>query len=257
MDSDDTLPRDGAIAEALATLGSPLRLSLLRQLRVPRALREIEVRSARAGGGQTLARQTVRDHLDRLLATGLVVARPAERPYGATQEFLLNHQRIFALAEDVRDLARLRAVVEPPVATSSATPPTSRGPNVRPGIVVVRGLEEGIVHPVDPAAGRTTWTIGRRRGADIPLDYDPYVSAEHAELLWTASGHAVRDLPGSRNGTTLNFHLLEKGVPAPLEHGDVVGAAVLGGLLQLGGEHAQRADELALAGLHRGPGVAL
>jgi len=97
VDLDQAAPQDAKLAEALLAVAHPSRLALLRQLRSPKTLREIEVKGAGAAPGvgtheRTLTRQTVRVHLDRCLEAGIVVAREAEREYGATLEYRLNHQ---------------------------------------------------------------------------------------------------------------------------------------------------------------------
>ena len=91
--------------------------------------------------------------------------------------------------------------------------------------VLVKGLDEGQTFPLRPrGVGRQTWVIGRDRGVDIPLDFDPYVSTENTSVVWDGHGFVVHDLPDSMNGTTLNFHPLPKGVQRTLRAGDVVGA---------------------------------
>lgn len=65
-DPADLLPADGALSGALAALGSPLRLTILRALVRPRALGEIAIRIRDEDGSvRALARQTVKSHLDR------------------------------------------------------------------------------------------------------------------------------------------------------------------------------------------------
>lgn len=210
------------LAETFATLGSPLRLALLRQLRTPRALGEIEVRGHRPDAGRTVARQTVKEHLDRLLQAGFVLAREAERPYGPTKEFLVNHQALFALSEDVKGLARLRASVEPPVSTTplgAPAEPAAEGPR----LVLVKGLEDGTTYDLRPRGeGPQRWVVGRRRGLAVSLDFDPFVSAENTLLTWDGARHLAEDLPGSRNGTRVNHRLLAPGERRPLKHGDLL-----------------------------------
>lgn len=213
---------DERLTAALDALANPLRLAIVRQLRAPRALREIEVRQTAGDHPALLARQTVRWHLGRLVECGIVDSRGGQRDYGETTEFTVNHQRIFSLAEDVRALARIRPVVEPDaetVASDAAEPPS------RPGarLVMVRGIDEGIEFHVDPRAGQRQWMIGRRRGLAVSLDFDPSVSAENTVLAWKGSFHVVQDIPGSRNGTTINFRRLPPGEERRLVHGDIIG----------------------------------
>lgn len=218
---------DARLAQALELVASETRLAVLRQLRSPKALREIEVHTGPAGGDgfqRTLSRQAVREQLDRLLEGGLVLQREAQRPYGDTVEYYLNHQRIFAMAEEFRTLVRLRPAPEPEVATlhkgSQAKPFELRGPC----LVLVHGLDEGTTFDLaPPAVGSRQWVIGRSRSAEVSLDFDPFVSAENTAVHWDHGAHLVEDLPGSRNGTTLNFTPLPKGARRALRTGDLLG----------------------------------
>src|ERR1041385_4298776 len=71
---------DEALAEALDVLSKPVRLAIARALKEPRCLSEIAIapsvnsRESRFRG-TLLARQTVKEHLDRLVAVGIVSAR--------------------------------------------------------------------------------------------------------------------------------------------------------------------------------------
>lgn len=210
-------PDDRALAEALGALASPQRLALLREIRVPKALREIVVP---ADDGRPLARQTVASHLDWLLAPHLVERRDAEGPGNVSVEYVVNHQTIYSLSESLRALARLRPTVEPDAPTMDArAAPLAREPGVA-HLLLVKGLDEGASFPLVPQ-GRARWVIGRRRG-EILLDYDAAVSAENTLLSYDGHGYRVEDLPESRNGTLLNFRPLHKGRPEPLAHGDLL-----------------------------------
>ncbi|UCF32929.1 MAG: FHA domain-containing protein [Phycisphaerales bacterium] len=62
--------------------------------------------------------------------------------------------------------------------------------------------------------------IGRkRRGTDLAVESDPYVSARHLRLSTLGGQPTVEDL-GSRHGTTVNGIRIEQ--PTPLAHGDEV-----------------------------------
>jgi DNA-binding transcriptional ArsR family regulator len=217
-------PQDAPLAEALGALASPTRLALVRALRAPRALREIEVGAADDGQkARPLARQTVREHLEKLVQVGVVSTRETRREYGETVEFVVNHQTLFALSEEMRDLARVRPVVEPQAATlhgQEAPSPAVRGP----ALVLVKGVDEGATF--DLAArpeGPREWFVGRRRGLPVSLDYDPAVSSENARIWWEDGAHWVEDAPQSRNGLRLNLRVLPKGERAKLRHGDLLG----------------------------------
>lgn len=213
-----------ALADTLTAIASPPRLTLLRELRAPKALREIELRgeSGETEAERTLARQTVRKHLDKLVEASIVLAHDAERSYGRTVEYVVNHQRLFSLAEEVRGLARLRPTTEPAGLTRVAGPagqPRLQGPS----LVLVKGLEEGTVFPLAAPAPPGGWIVGRRRGSHVTLDFDEYVSAENTVIEWDGTRHVARDLPSSRNGTLVNFAPLDKGGAQALAHGDILG----------------------------------
>lgn len=212
---------DTTLARCLGALSSPLRLSMMRTLRMPRTLREIEVRGEEDGA--KLSRQGVRRHLDRLLEAGVISTRSAARDWGDATEFVVNHQRVFAVSEEVRNLARLRPLVEPQEAT---LPGVGASPLKRAGpmLVLVKGLDEGSTFDLRPHAGKGEWIIGRRRNAAVPLDFDPTVSSENALIRFEEGRHLLQDLPGSRNGTTHNLRRLEPDERVPLSHGDLVGA---------------------------------
>lgn len=215
---------DDRLVATLAALAHPVRMELLRQLRSPKAMRDLSVQGAASDRVRTLARQSVREHLDRLLDAGMVLSREAEREYGRTTEYTLNHQAFFALSEEMRGLARMRPSAEPEHQTVQAGPVEAGHAPRSPCLVLVKGADEGRVFSLaPPSSGRAAWVVGRRRGADVALDFDPFASSDHALVEWDGERHAVRDLPESRNGTTLNFHALEKDRAYPLRTGDVVG----------------------------------
>ena len=221
---------DKALADALAALGSPTRIAILRELTAPKSLNHIRV-AAEDDPARPLSRQAVRAHLDRLVEIAAVLPLASDDGrVGA--EYVVDHTRLYALAEDLRALASLRP--EDEVARGATSPAAlsagDRGPG-GPRFVLVRGLREGTVFPLRRrdearrgAATAPAWVIGRRRGVDVALDYDPYVSAENAVVGREGAGFTLRDVPGSRNGTQLNFAPIPSdGTPVRLEHGDLVG----------------------------------
>jgi DNA-binding transcriptional ArsR family regulator len=213
-----------ALAEALRSLATATRIQLLRELRVPRALSEIALRPGGPGSPRVLARQTVKEHLDRLVEAGIVVTREADRAHGRVLEYIVNHRAIFSLGEDLRGLARLRPAEALSGLTQLAPPPSASGRSRGPALVLVKGLDEGHVFDLrPPQEGEAEWIIGRKRGLAVPLDFDASVSSENSRVRWDGSAYWVEDLPHSRNGTRLNFQDLERGVPRRLEPGDVIG----------------------------------
>jgi DNA-binding transcriptional ArsR family regulator len=215
------------LATALAAIASPVRLDLLRRLRQPRVLSDIVVASP--DDGRPLARQTVKFHLDPLVEAGVVVAREVERQGRRTTLYVVNHQMLYAYAEEFRELAAIRPEVEPGVPTvrapAEAVPPA---PPPGPALVLVKGIDEGRRFGLTPGPGRAEWLVGRRRDADVPLDFDPFVSSEHAVVAWRDGRYWLRDV-GGRNGTLLNFREVAGDGDVPLRHGDVlsVGRSVL------------------------------
>ena len=211
---------DEALATTLAALSNPVRVAILRQLRTPRVLSDIRVLATepdeQGSAARPLSRQAVRQHLDRLMEVG-IVARTSE---SATSPYTVDHRRIFATSEDLRALAALRPADDPEGHTETLDRRGQNRPAQGPRLALVRGLGEGAVYPLDAGA---SWVIGRRRDAQVPLDYDPFVSSENARVQKAEGAYTLEDLPGSRNGTTLNFRPLKPGERARLKHGDLVG----------------------------------
>lgn len=216
--------RDERLTDALAALANPMRLALLRKLRTPQALGDIDLKGASPEGPRPISRQGVKEHLTRLMDLGVVTAIPSEGDARSPVLYVTNHQAIFSIAEEMRLLARNRPAVEPQVETVRATggaKPALR----RDCLVLVKGPDEGRVFDLAPPPGDASamWAIGRRRTAHVCLDFDAHVSADHAAIDWDGRHHHLRDLPTSRNGTTVNFGAVTKEAPVRLAHGDLVG----------------------------------
>lgn len=213
------------LGQYLKALGNPLRLELLYKLRLPKRASEVAVAPRRADArynpDRTISRQAVLEHLEVLEAIG-VVSRQATEGDGA-DEFVTNHQRLFAIVEEMRKLTQIRP------AAAFATQETMDAPDATPAewprgpkLVIVSGSWEGRVFPL--AGAKEAWTLGRGEGADVRIDYDPYISAENARLRRGEKGFEVQTLPDARNGTTLNFRPLAPGTWTRLDAGDIVGA---------------------------------
>lgn len=103
---------DHSLARALDALSSPVRIAIVRALEEPRRLSEIDVdlprtrRGAVLRGG-VLARQTLKQHIDRLTRSGIVTTRKVKGRRGETTEYSLNPEAILDLSEACRDLAVL------------------------------------------------------------------------------------------------------------------------------------------------------
>lgn len=212
---------DVPLAQALSALGSPTRLALMRAIRVPCTLHEISVGSLEGVPDRPLARQTVTGHLERLMEVGVISSRQVMRSYGETSEFVVNHQALFGLSEEVRRLARLRPAVEPTVETIHGG--VERPSDVaRPCLVLVRGLDEGATFDLRPGQAQE-WVIGRRRGVAVSLDFDPSISSQNSIITWQGGHHELQNDASSRNGTSLNFRRLRDDEKTPLRHGDLIG----------------------------------
>jgi DNA-binding transcriptional ArsR family regulator len=230
-------PEDVALATLLGALSNPVRIAMLRVLRTPRTLSEIRVAPGDPPAGaeeRAMSRQSVRKHIDQLLQAGVIEAQPAERDFGETMEYVVNHQRLFAITEELRELAHLRPVKEPPAGATVATDGWQAKGEGYPRLLLVRGLGEGRSFPVRPAGPQAAWVIGRKQGASVRLDYDAFASLENALLTCARGAYHVEDL-GSRNGTFVNFVRVEPGAPRLLRHGDLLGVGHSLLLLQLDG----------------------
>lgn len=216
--------RDETLSDALAALANPTRLALLRKLRAPQALGDIDLKVASPEGVRPISRQGVKEHLTRLMDLGVVTAIPSEGDARSPVLYVTNHQALFSIAEEMRLLARNRPAVEPQVETVVAAGGAKRALR-RDCLVLVKGPDEGRVFDLTPPAGAegAAWSIGRRRTAHVCLDFDAHVSADHAAIEWDGRHHLLRDLPASRNGTTVNLAPVPKDEPVRLAHGDLVG----------------------------------
>lgn len=158
---------------------------------------------------------------------GLVRRTRGPAPRGDVYE--LNHERLFALVDDIRQLSRLRPLERRDVAVETilhAEEPTLRLP-LEPRLLVAYGREEGVGFPLHGPPG-SRWTLGRAAKCEIRLDYDPFVSATHATIERSPAGFDLVDLQ-SRNGTLVDWSRLPSGGRARLRPGSVllVGRSVL------------------------------
>jgi DNA-binding transcriptional ArsR family regulator len=215
-----------ALEAYLKSLASSGRLRLLRILRSPRTLDEI--RLERSDSGVPMSRQSVQEHLDRLMEVGLVRAGHREREgrRGAS-EYLLDHARLFDILEELRRLAAFEGRVSLSALETQRARGSPEAPAWPPGpkLVLVHGVEEGRVFPLPPSLLRDGrgWVVGRAPHAHVRLDYDPYVSADNSEVLPRGGGYALLDVRSATNGTSLNWTRLPPGGEARLSDGDIVG----------------------------------
>lgn len=222
-------PDMAKLAEYLRALGNQNRLELLYALRTPSSVRDIELHPEQVRDGENperaISHQAVRDHLAKLRAIGVLTVERVERDGNVVDEYVLNHQKLFAIVEELRMLGELRAREAPPaLPTIGAHPAAPATPERGPRLVLVRGQGEGRVFPLrkeNLTAGRG-WLLGRKLGLAVSLDYDPFVSSENAEIMLTGAGYRIHDIRSSRNGTLVNFAPIPAGGSAALGHGDVV-----------------------------------
>lgn len=216
------------LADALAALGYPMRLELLDHLRFPHAISELRVaptrNDAEGSRDRAVARQTVQYHLDKLVEGGFV-KEDAAGAKGATR-FVVSPQRLYAVIEELRALSHTFAGRG---GSGDATGTIAGGPAFEPlsgpRLVLVHGAYEGKQFPLgDASAADGKWIVGRRRGHAVALDYDPFVSLDNSVLVRDEKGYLVQDLPGSKNGTTVNWNRVPKTGSVRLARGDLVGA---------------------------------
>jgi DNA-binding transcriptional ArsR family regulator len=209
------------LAQRLETLASAPRLELLHALRTPMELNEIRIRGEAAEEGRPLSRQAIKKHLETLRAEGLVHQVDKNKPGPRGQQYALTHDRLFALVDDVRSLARIRPLFEAPQEPGETL---QRRDDARaqlpdpPRLYVAYGRDDGVAFGLHQG---DAWKIGRGPGCAILLDYDPFLSAEHAVVERDGEGFRVRDLR-SRNGTWVNATRLPSGGRAALATGDVL-----------------------------------
>lgn len=225
-DIEATMPDEDATFAALArhleALSAPTRLEILHLLRTPKALHEIRVRPSREDvpADRAISRQAVTHHLEMLRRAGLV-QRTAD-PRGKGDAFVLNHERLFALVDEIRGLAKLRTFGEP--ASMGETLDRRESGTIRlpdpPRLLVTYGRDDGVAFALPKESGESA-LIGRAPSCEIRLEYDPFLSGENTIVERQGNAFRVRDL-GSKNGTAVNWQGLEPGRTHLLRSGDVL-----------------------------------
>jgi hypothetical protein len=216
------------LAEFLDALAYPVRLELLHELRFPHEVSELEItphrRGAEGGEDRSLARQTVQEHVDKLVAAGFV---QEEQPPGGSgaRRYQTDSAKLYALVEDLRELSTMYAGRgADPEATGTIEPMAEPQDVDGPHLVLMHGVYEGKAFPLtDGTRKEGGWAIGRSDEAPISLDYDPYVSTQNSFVERRDDGFALRDLPQSKNGTWVNWQQLPESEPRILEPGDAIG----------------------------------
>jgi DNA-binding transcriptional ArsR family regulator len=222
-------PDFAKLAGYLDALANPARLELLHLLRQPRAVGDLQLRPSGTSKGspeRNITRQAVRKHLAKLEDAGLVVTQGGRREGLAVEERVVNHQMLYALLEELRRTTQVTPYA-PIAGAATMTESGRQGARGSAGarLIVVHGAREGQTFPLSPTklAGDRGWVIGRGRDLPVGLDYDPFISQEHAEVLAVGDGFELRDLRSNKNGTELNWEALPRGGAATLVTGDVVG----------------------------------
>jgi ArsR family transcriptional regulator len=218
-----------SLADVLECVSSRPRLEILSAVRSPKTLSEIRIHAQRNRAGEhearPLARQTVAHHLERLLEVGLV-----ERvQIGGRDCYVLAHERMYAVVEEFRGLAKLRATMSETSGrpTIEAGEVGDAGLPARPRLLLARGRDDGVGFALGGPVG-ARFTIGRAPDAEVRLDYDPFVSQRNTIVERRADGFVVEDT-GSKNGTLLDWAPLAPGRGVALQDGAliVVGRSVL------------------------------
>jgi DNA-binding transcriptional ArsR family regulator len=208
---------DDALAQALKAFGHRKRLRLLRFVTEPRSLEEI-------AGHLSVARQSATEHLEQLVALGLVEARHGPGKRRPVTRYVASVPRLF----DVYDrlgarIGLMSAVLDEDMRTSLPTtfqpePASKRRPPELPRLVIVHGLRVGQTIPLQ---GDGPWLVGRDPGAALCLDYDPYVSHRHAEVRRGGKGFEVVDALSS-NGTWVDWQPVARGGAIALTNGSLL-----------------------------------
>lgn len=216
-----------ALAEFLEALAYPVRLELLTHLRMPREVSELEITPHKQTGDgspdRPLARQTIQQHVDKLVASGFV--REEQPEDAGARRYQVNSSKLYAVIEDLRELSTIYAGdgVDPE-ATGTVDPMASPDEAEGPRLVLTHGVYEGKAFPLTDASRQEGgWAIGRSEDAPICLDYDPYVSTQNSFVQPREDGFAIRDLPQSKNGTWINWQRLPEDEKRILEPGDAIG----------------------------------
>lgn len=157
------------------------------------------------------------------MALELVTRIPGDvSPRG--DQYVLNHERMFAMVDQIRTLSKLRPVTGPE-ATPHATMDQESAREARlpppPRLLVAYGRDEGLAFPLAGPLG-SRWRVGRGPGCEIRLDYDPFSSAHNSTVERTSEGFRIHDQLPNRNGTWVNWSRLPPGSSLTLAAGDLV-----------------------------------
>lgn len=206
-------------------LSNRTRLQILIQIQEPRSAREIKVTPSRDdefSEDRYISTEAVKQHLRKLGKLDLV---HKERE-GRRNIYSLNHSRLFAALETARQLSLVRGQVDQEGSTMTLAREMESSKSEDPHFVISRGVQEGKAMVLDWYGVKDAWTIGRDPECDIALDYDAFVSAEHAEVRHEEGRFVLVDNPANTNGTFLNWEPLDEGEAVEIATGDVVGVGM-------------------------------
>lgn len=196
------------LSAALKALSHPVRLDILRALRVPKRIGDLRLASGTTWAGlqpqRSLSRPAIFHHVEQLEEMGFVERVDEEGRY------VVNQQRMFAFLGDLGALARIRPVVDldvPETLAADAAEAVALPPP--PRLLVVAGPKEG--HAI-ALAGEGPWRVGRGADVELRLEYDPHVSREHILVRRSADGrYAAEPNPSSKNPAWLNYRPVPAG----------------------------------------------
>ncbi len=218
------LPNQEELAAALKVLGSPTRLQLLGQLKLPSPPRGLKLHAQQHQPGQNpdrpIALQVVLRHINKLMEHDLIRADAGD----GARHYVIHRARLYAITEELRQLTSLshwHLEAEDHTVDAQNTPKVqlARGPR----LTIVHGAYEGRSYALHGDSGPDNgWSIGRSGDAAICLDYDPYVSRQHAIVTQDGSQLFIQDCGTSRNGTNVNWRPIGQAAH-PLHPGDIVG----------------------------------
>lgn len=201
------------LATVLEVLAQPVRLALVHRLSNPAFVPELVTEFG-------ITRQALKKHLDTLVATGLVSARPSRRGALPATEYATSPSGLFAFKEGVLSLA---VKTDPAVLAPARTRPAgdarvTDGGSTGPGLLLVHGEAPGRWFALPTKDG---WVLGRDTAADVSLPYDPFASGRHALLRKGPTGWTLTDMR-STNGTRVNFRPIAAGEAVAIRHGDLL-----------------------------------
>lgn len=207
---------DDALAQTLKACGHPQRLRLLRFTTQPRTLEQI-------AGHLSVARQSANEHVDKLLAAGVLERGQARGPRGPVTVYSAAVPRLFDMYERLGARiglmsGNLEHEVRGSLPTTVSPPPSGRRPPESPRLTIVHGMRIGQTIPLH---GDGPWLVGRDPHAALCLDYDPYVSHRHAEIRRTRHGFEVADALSS-NGTWIDWEQAARGGAVAIENGSLL-----------------------------------